>query len=523
MFEEVDGRTSVMEIIDQAIRDEILAHEGSLVVRASAGSGKTTIMVQKIKKVLSEIDDHKTVVATTFTKKATQEIREKYQELGGGNYFLVTTNDGFVEQEVIRPFINDVYGNSVFSSDNLSDFNNDYLSSEFTTYDSLLKNLSQNKLLAKYSDNHKNFKFELALNIIKNSIACQEYLKYKYQMIFLDEYQDSDKDMHNFFMYLHQHLEISLFIVGDTKQAIYLWRGAREDIFEGLPSTIAERRLLHNFRSHSEIVNYASLIHEPDRFRVPINVCEGHVGICNLNQSSLGDLIMSDYVDRGKEITIIVRRNDEAIAYQTNLMEDYGLDFEYIPSTPIDDNQTIHSHYLKMVAKFYYKAVNIFDFASECGLEISKTQLNKLYTSMLGLHELFPLKVDVDFDCSRFHEIINCICEYLEVQFTQNEIKQLQDTLSNEAHKKAFVSSENKYKIMTVFSAKGLEFDQVIGFGKDYFLNNLNQKNNHYVLVTRAKKKVIVINNGIYKQQIDNIIHSKKLNPGSIYQSFDIN
>ena len=38
-----------MEISDQKIRNDILNYNGSLVVRASAGSGKTTIMVEKIK------------------------------------------------------------------------------------------------------------------------------------------------------------------------------------------------------------------------------------------------------------------------------------------------------------------------------------------------------------------------------------------------------------------------------------------------------------------------------------------
>lgn len=41
----------------------------------------------KNKKVLGEIKDHKTVAATTFTRKATQEIRKRYRELGGEKHF----------------------------------------------------------------------------------------------------------------------------------------------------------------------------------------------------------------------------------------------------------------------------------------------------------------------------------------------------------------------------------------------------------------------------------------------------
>lgn len=46
-------------------------------------------------------------------------------------------------------------------------------------------------------------------------------------MIFIDEYQDSDSMMHELFMYLNSELGIDIFIVGDVKQAIYLWRGAK--------------------------------------------------------------------------------------------------------------------------------------------------------------------------------------------------------------------------------------------------------------------------------------------------------
>ena len=56
---------------------------------------------------------------------------------------------------------------------------------------------------------------------------------------------------------------------------------------------------------------------------------------------------------------------------------------------------------------------------------------------------------------------------------------------------------------MTIFSAKGLEFEQVIGFGKDYNLEDTNQRNNHYVLVTRAKDKLILINGKNYLEQVD--------------------
>lgn len=47
---------------------------------------------------------------------------------------------------------------------------------------------------------------------------------------------------------------------------------------------------------------------------------------------------------------------------------------------------------------------------------------------------------------------------------------------------------------MTLHSSKGLEYDQVIIFASDYNLENKEDINNHYVAVTRAKSKLIIIN-----------------------------
>lgn len=63
------------------------------------------------------------------------------------------------------------------------------------------------------------FIFQLALEILQKSTACQLYLKAKYFKIYVDEYQDCDKDMHALFMYICEILNIDTFVVGDEKQS----------------------------------------------------------------------------------------------------------------------------------------------------------------------------------------------------------------------------------------------------------------------------------------------------------------
>ena len=135
-----------------------------------------------------------------------------------------------------------------------------------------------------------------------------------------------------------------------------------------------------------------------------------------------------------------------------------------------------------------------------------KKQNRGTHKTFNELINLFNLSMNEEFNLDLFNKIIQDVSIQIEISFSESELMWLKETLSNHTFRDAFVPSKNKHKIMTIFSAKGLEFEQVIGFGKDYNLKVTNQRNNHYVLVTRAKDKLILINgiNGMnYLEQVD--------------------
>ena len=51
--------------------------EGRTIVSASAGSGKTTVMIEKIIRLIKEGADVEEILAVTFTKKAASQMKEK--------------------------------------------------------------------------------------------------------------------------------------------------------------------------------------------------------------------------------------------------------------------------------------------------------------------------------------------------------------------------------------------------------------------------------------------------------------
>ena len=69
---------------------------------------------------------------------------------------------------------------------------------------------------------------------------------------------------------------------------------------------------------------------------------------------------------------------------------------------------------------------------------------------------------------------------------------------------------------MTIHASKGLEYDQVIIFAKDYSdLRNDENAKLHYVAVTRAKEKLFIVytrKDVLYIESIKNMFSKCKLN-----------
>ena len=98
----------VSEMTLTTIQKEIINAKGNLIVRASAGTGKTHTMVHKIELELAENRTHKVIAAITFTIKAAKEIKERLA-VDISQHFI-GTNNSFVIEEIIKPFMKDIYG-----------------------------------------------------------------------------------------------------------------------------------------------------------------------------------------------------------------------------------------------------------------------------------------------------------------------------------------------------------------------------------------------------------------------------
>lgn len=463
------------------IQEEIVETSGNLIVRASAGTGKTFTMVNKIAKEIDDNHTHKVIAAITFTIKAAQEIKDRLS-VDISQHFI-GTNNSFVIEEVIKPFMKDVYG-----ADFDLDMSTDY-SVKVNTFQEGIEKVRNEGILCSYKDNKNNFIFDLAQVIVKKSLDCRLYLQAKYFKIYIDEYQDCDKSMHNFFMYLCDKLNIETFIVGDEKQSIYIWRGAYPEAFNNIwiKSNFKQKFMGDNFRSNQQIQNYSNLLCDETRdLYSPTDNVDNIVWLSSTD-ANWATKVMSN-IDPDKSLALLRFSNRDAKNGAEKLTTN-GLECMYIPQIPITDITTETAWLYTAIAKYFIlEKYSVYDVISEIPVEGNESR--KTVSTIKKL--LNKIEENIN-DEPLFNSSVIALAKYLGYDTRPEHIDKLFETICDSCYHVAFEQDKYKHIATTFHSSKGLEFEQVIVFAEDYSLKDMPSIYNHYVAATRAKNKLIIV------------------------------
>lgn len=463
------------------VQKEIVETSGNLIVRASAGTGKTFTMVNKIAKEIDDNHTHKVIAAITFTIKAAQEIKDRLS-VDISQHFI-GTNNSFVIEEVIKPFMKDVYG-----ADFDLDMSTDY-SVKVNTFEEGIEKVKNEGILCSYKDNKRNFIFDLAQIIVKRSLACRLYLQAKYFKIYIDEYQDCDESMHNFFMYLCDKLNIETFIVGDEKQSIYIWRGAYPEAFKDIwtKSNFKKKFMGNNFRSCQQIQNYSNLLCDETRdLYSPTDNVDNIVWLSS-REANWATKVMSN-IDPDKSLALLRFSNRDAKNGAEKLTTN-GLECIYIPQIPIADITTETAWLYTAIAKYFIlEKYSVYDVISEIPVEGNESR-----KTVSTIKKIFSKIEENINDESLFSSSVTALAKYLGYDTRPEHIDKLFDTICDSSYHVAFEPDKYKHIATTFHSSKGLEFEQVIVFAEDYSLKDMPSIYNHYVAATRAKNKLIIV------------------------------
>ena len=400
-----------------SVQQKIVETPGNLIVRASAGTGKTHTMVTKIAAEIEQNHSHKAIAAITFTIKAAQEIKDRLM-IDISNHFI-GTNNSFAIEEIIKPFLKDVYG-AAYDDDMSTDY-----SVRVDTFEEGLDKIKKEKVLCSYKENKNNFIFDLAFDIMSKSSACKLYLQAKYFKIYIDEYQDCDKSMHKFFMYICDDLDIDTFIVGDEKQSIYTWRGAYPEAFRGIWGKPNFQKIFmgDNYRSCKQIQNYSNLLFEETRalYRSTDRL-DNIIWIISNQRRWANDTLR--HIDMEKKTALLRYRNNDAESGASELSQ-AGAPFVFIPQPPIADITTETAWLYAGIAKYIIlQEYSVYDLVSEIPSEGTAERKN-----IVAIKKKLDLIAESPEEQEFFDAVID-LCEYLGYEYRGEHLRKLFITIN---------------------------------------------------------------------------------------------
>lgn len=190
-----------------------------------------------------------------------------------------------------------------------------------------------------------------------------------------------------------------------------------------------------------------------------------------------------------KKRTALLRfKNADAESNAAELRQ-AGSNFVFIPQPPIADITTATAWLYTAIAKsIILPKYSVYDLISEMPSEGSeeKKQTNALRK------KLESIKAHIKSE-QEFIDAANDLCLYLGYETCSDHLNKLFLTVSQEKFYPAFDTAIYPNVAITLHSSKGLEFDQVILFANDYNLADEAGKYNHYVAITRAREKVVIV------------------------------
>ena len=347
---------SFLEGLNKDQRSAVEKVEGPVIVFAGAGTGKTKTLTTRIAYMITEKDiDPKNILAITFTKKATNEMRERVIKLSGVNakYVTISTIHAFcarilrqtiskigydqkfeiVDEEDVNKIIVDIYkeldiSKKYFSPKAASNIISSYKNGigEINgvikqVYDAYQKRLKEN--------NQVDFDDLLVLTetIFSEFPDVLEHFQNKYKYILVDEFQDTNVIQYNIIKMLANKYK-NIFVVGDDDQSIYSFRGANVLNMYQFSNDYPDRTLIkltENYRSTNAILRGSNNLIKHNKHREEKELFSS-------NEGSLQDVVIHDsyyYEDEPRYIADEIKRlvahenynyKEIAVLYRTNVI-----------------------------------------------------------------------------------------------------------------------------------------------------------------------------------------------------------
>lgn len=560
----------VIKLEDAAL--EVVKDVTNCLVIAGPGAGKTELLAQKLDYLFStnKCISPKKILALSFKTDAATNLKDRVKKRYGDEYasrFTSLTYSAFEKRildqfrdvlpEDIRPSrdyliedwdtikellsINGINVNGWRMSD-IRNFVENIILNEGNTHKlkkDLLKGTQDNKPVLLYRQITK-----LSTQIIATNEYIRKALQMTYDFVFLDEFQDTTHAQYNLLKTCFLGSSCKLTAVGDNKQAIMRWAGAKPDIF---PDYIRdfnsnEYQLLMNHRSVPKLVEFQKEVYQilnSNHSSIQTNnypeFQEGEITLFEFENESLeAELIANDIESkiqggiRPSEICILAKQKvDDYSSKLITTLSSKGIkarienEYQELLKDPtcnllldlISCSQGKRDPLIwENISNFYGNINGIDEFTDELILAKSYKEIDNIVSditylisnvipneeSMLNLIDCIIEKIDEKRIISNF-SIYNgkSDLDIIVKNFSKLLYKEYSQTQGEWLDIVSSFKGENSIPIMTIHKSKGLEYEAVyfLGLEDSAFWNFNNQpeedKSAFFVALSRAKSYLI--------------------------------
>ena len=494
----------------------------NMVITACPGSGKTSVIVEKIRREVTILKSYQGIIGITFTVKASKELKERSKRDGldtKASFF--GTIDHFCLTEFVFPFIARLYGSTTNSLECkayndlndefkeklpiLSEKGNELKTEDYEKYKDVFRSLHQSGIVLLESLG------VITVHLLKNSEGCRKYIKSKYTSLYIDEYQDSSQPQHQLFLALLE-LGLSAVAVGDIKQSIYEWRGSDPSYIKELiaqPEVFEHHIVNINHRCHQSITNYSNRLFDVNSSLLPTEQIRVRQWFLNGTQvdvtkkldDCINELLSKKIASSFSDVAILVRNNNSLEFLKDGL----NIPFRVFNDDPLSLINSTNSKVMSSLLSYFYDHKILINETVELISQYRPIPQSKI-TSIRNIIKTIRNCNDLTIKES----VSNITQQLLDEVITDTEIAALERVFADPNLIKQYKPiNDGEVQIMTLHKSKGLEFEVVFHldlydwiFPKRDFISGCYEEvfssweqdlNLHFVGITRAKEHCILV------------------------------
>lgn len=491
-----------------------------LLVLAGAGTGKTFTMLQRISKLKFKGVDPSNILVLTFTNAAANEMECRYSRMCIDDkqrpffgtfhsfcYSVICKYDN-VRNKIGYKFVPDICPEDEYDKIKKSVIlmYNIKLSKSMLTIDNPSISIKQKyeytlfwKAVRKSLIQKNLISFDILCNdICKLFISDDECIlpiKKRFEHVFVDEYQDTDKLQNDFVM---SFTDSKIMVVGDALQNLYAFRGCTSEMIKNLSfdESWTTIKLTHNYRSTSQICTFANnaTSYADPQYKIPI---------WSERQGSDISLISSgnsfQYCD---VVNIVDRYNlcspDQTTAILCRTNAECQQISKYFESNKLKSQIEDDILFLRSVSEDNFEQYLMSKISTIDYCNYLKSNWSGNYTSLMDYCASLKHMKSIFDKLNEVVESLNQSDGYGRI------LKIFNYPIADYDDKKSLLEncidtikqSSSEIYIGTVHSAKGLEYDNVILIqpgGQTWPLDNEDNLNLYYVGITRAKNNLYIV------------------------------